>query len=366
MDTTPNSSHRGSEVDGGDDLLPRLEALLWRLQAIDIRQVEGMGAAEIAAKVLGPVREGVAAALELLAEARRVHLTATDTGPGVSGDDSGAMALRLDATMAIDDARERLVDVVVLGQVELASKRSALAAVEPGRDAWDLIDRCVSGRWRALKVVAALIQAIYAHRGLPNAVAWYQTELQISLEIRRVYTRFRRSVALLPEPAPDEVGRRLREAGILLAKLIGRDIYDFARIGDRRQLRAVQARILDWLRARDASPRAGARIWQDFAALAGVLIQVNHRAELREHDLAVARALWPTLAEDEAEAPIGAPALAELRRLYGRSDELDRLVEADPGGPRRAFREALRRILEALEQNPARAADVAGIDEETL
>lgn len=336
-------------------LLRSLESLLLKVQGIDIRQFEGKAASDLCGQALVTVQESVEGAIVLLREARQVYPDSARP-PDLErvGDDSGVFAAQLDEAMQGDDTRERIVDVIVLGQIELGNKRVALAAVQSRQDSWAIVDALASARRRTLKVLVALVHSICAHHGIECPFASHQTELEISLEVRRVYTRFRRIVAQIPEPRTEEVGQRLREAGILLAKLIGRDAYEHMRTCDRREIWAVQRRVLDWLRTANPSPRHGVRIWQDFAALAGVLVQINHRTELREHDLAVASRLHRALAAGDGAAPIGAALLDELGRLYGRDDELDAMMLASSETPRWLFRDTLGRIIETLDPGAAR------------
>lgn len=328
-------------------LLQEIEALLTKVLATDVRLAEGDPPEKIRADLVPALSESISAAKALLQSARRMYPEGTSLMSSLRAEDSGVFSLHIDQAM-LGDGRARIVDVIVLGRIELESRRAALERLPAGGDAWSLIDVCAGVRRRILKVMSALAHAICSYHGIADCTAWHQSELEISLAIRREYTRFRRAIAPIPEPAPEDARRRVREAGILLAKLIGKDIYHYLRTSDRRQLRSIQERILEWLRARDPPQRQGVRIWQDFAALAGVLVQVNHRTELREHDLAVASEVWRTVSVGDPDAPIGADALASLVSLFGRDDELDAMLDAKPETPRWTFREPLERIVRSL------------------
>ncbi|MBL9107256.1 MAG: hypothetical protein JNL82_40575 [Myxococcales bacterium] len=328
-----------------NNILQRLEALFGQVQTIDTRVFEGAPVAEILTHAVPPLREAADAALALLREVRALY--PDDSDPLIaSSETSGAFNFQLDEVMQIDNSRRRIADVVVLGMLELAGKRNTLAALGPAADPWGLIDVCAGTRRRLLKVLSALRQAIGSHHGVPTVCAWYRSELELSLAGRNLYTQFRRSVARIPEPGPADVRRRLREAGTLLAMLIGKDIYEYVRTSDRRQIRAIQERVLAWLRAREGAPRAGIRIFQDFVALVGLFVQINLRAELREHDLTLARALAPRLAAAGPQPPV---ARAELLPLFGRDDELDDLLASDEALPPAAVRNALVRITASLD-----------------
>lgn len=331
-------------------LLQRIEALLAEVQTIDVRLAEGAPAEAIRADLVPALDQALSAAMTLQDDARRMYPEDTALTPS-RADDSGIFALQIDRAM-LGDGRSRIVDVLVLGRLELVARSAALARLHAGSDPWCLIDACASARRKILKVLSALAHAICSYHGIADPSGWHRSELEISLAIRREYTRFRRAITPIPEPAPEDVRRRLREAGTLLAKLIGKDIYHYLRTTDRRQIRAVQERILDWLRARDPPTRHGVRIWQDFTALAGLLVQVNLRAELRDHDFTAASDVWRTIGAGDPEAPIGADALARLARLFGRDDELDAMLDATPETPRWVFRETVERIVRDLSPPP--------------
>jgi hypothetical protein len=184
----------------------------------------------------------------------------------------------------------------------------------------------VGGAARATrKALGATDRAIAgAHGGAPSTL--HVSELTVSLLVRRGYARLARELTALAEPCPATVRLRLRSAGNLLALFIGDDAYPHLRTLDRALLRSSQRRIRDFLVDPAEAPAAGLRLWRDLQNLTELILGVNQREELVEHDAEAIPRLLDDMAEG-ADADVLPPALrALLKSLEGRDAGLDALL----------------------------------------
>ncbi len=113
----------------------------------------------------------------------------------------------------------------------------------------------------------------------------------------------------------------------------------------------MQKRIVSWLRGEDAGEETGRRLWQDLVSFARLLMRVNDREELREHDRKVATALLRMLFHPKRPAKgLSSAHLKELEQLEGRDDELDELILMAEETPLAAFQPPLEKIREQLQR----------------
>ncbi|NIR42317.1 MAG: hypothetical protein GWN07_41585, partial [Actinobacteria bacterium] len=140
----------------------------------------------------------------------------------------------------------------------------------------------------------------------------FESELSRSLEVRRHYTRLRATIGA-GELELAELSGWMRRVGTAFAVLIGQDVYPDLRVDDRRQLRTLQHRLLDWLRSDPADPSStqeGVRLRQDIIGFGQMLGAVRNRQELIEHDAIVLGELLESEGATE-------DAIARLRLLEG-------------------------------------------------
>lgn len=262
-----------------------------------------------------------------------------------------ASSLRESGTTVASPSCERVADLCFVALLELGSQERPLASVATAADAWLVLSTCSTVKQKLVKSACAVERALCAHEGLQSLLATtIETELQISLQVRHAYHCFRKELLKHGAPESDTIVNRLRQAGVSIARLVGRDVYEHLRTGDRMQLRWFQNQLLDWLRGDgDRVPRAGMRLWQDLAALAGVLISVNNRADLRNHDLAVVAEVERALADDAFSGDVVPPEFRRrLQAIEGRDDELDHLLASSPSVSVAACRVVLARLRDQL------------------
>lgn len=164
--------------------------------------------------------------------------------------------------LAIQRAGARVGDVAFLGSMALAPKRDSLAEAE----------------------------------GRPSRLV-FASELATSLETRRRYVLLRATITR-EQLTTGRARLIFRRIGTAIAILVGQDIYPLLRVADRRQLRTLQARILDWLRSKgrdsDAVVQVARRLHQDLLMFADLIAKVDCREELVEYDAARAASPGPT------------------------------------------------------------------------
>ncbi|MCB9751104.1 MAG: hypothetical protein H6713_14095 [Myxococcales bacterium] len=311
-------------------LLRTLRALHRRARDVDVQRLESRATAELAATHVPSV-------IALLDELQAA-LLAVAARYGARGEPDADEALELDALLGARDTAARVADLAIIARAELAYRHERLREVPADACAWDHIAAISSARRRALRSLALVERAICDHERLACESSWRDEALRRSLEIRRVYAAFRRRLDLARTPAKPGVRARMRRAGVSLAVLVGEDCYEHLRTSDRRTIRALQASVRDWLRVNGAradrfSICAGERIWRELHDFAERTLQVNDRAELREHDAATLQQVADGLLRLDADADVPSTLRARLRPLAGADAGVDDCIGAPDCAP---------------------------------
>jgi hypothetical protein len=318
-----------------------LLACVARAREIDVRVVERKSGVEAHAALVPGVSSLLATSVAVC-QKLLLHYDDRDATGDANVDDafgewseergSGVFYLSVDA--ALNDAGRRVADIAFIGVTELRLKLARVSALTPDRDGWDIVAECGSGIRRTKKSLTALERVMSEAEGWEPKLS-FESELAVSLEVRRQYSRLRGAIARHEAVTEDNLHRSLRRVGTAIAMLIGREIYPDLRIDDRRQIRELQARILDWLRddaVDEEKVRAGMRLWQDLSGFASLIEQVNRRQELSSHDAGVIDRVASALAAQSsgvADAVVERPVAVELRALRGLDDEADALLDRD-------------------------------------
>ncbi|MEW5737395.1 MAG: hypothetical protein AB1938_00630 [Myxococcota bacterium] len=312
-------------------------------QAFDIRHYEEAAPAAVFMGLTIPVRGLVERALEKIESVLTHYDGASDAAPP---SDPLNFELALDQTLHAHGGPAKVADLAFMARVELRQRHGRLVTHAPTGEAWEMVCDCGSALRRVRKSMGAIEFALCELECVPRRLR-YDSELEVSLAVRRQYRKLWSFTAGQGEVGPVGARAALRGAGTLIAMLVGRDEYCQLREGDRLQLRALQRRILAWLGRGDAEPREGYRLWEDFSAFTSMLRLVNLRQELREHDLEalrIARRAWAGEGDRQG-------ALAVLQRLVGLDDELDgALLEVPPAITR--IGAAVHRLWDQLSASP--------------
>ena len=152
------------------------------------------------------------------------------------------------------------------------------------------------------------------------------------------------------EPDDDELPARLAELAHRLADVRSSELYTYLRISDRVQMRTLYQRISFWVRDEGRDIEQARRIWEDLAAFVNLLVEVNNRQELQDHDRRIiGSAYYALYANIRRPKSIPAALLEELKALEGLDEELDRLILH--GSTRRSedWQAPIRRLWERVE-----------------
>lgn len=333
------------------DLQQSLLKVVEQTRALDVRHYEWREQSSLERELLPAVIEALSGAINIFTqmlthygdsredEAPSAGSRPPDAGPGDGGDRVTHVELGV----------RRITDLAFMARWELYREREGLGKIPSGRAAWAIVSECGRACRRLITSAIAIEDAMCAYEGLENTLRHlYQTELSRSLQVRRAYAMLRHTI-VGDGPSPGErVRERLRRAAFGIARLIGNDVYGDLRASDRMRIEAVQRQLTEWLEAnRHCDPIVGRRLCQEIENISELLLEVNKRAELREHDQAVAAEAHAKLFS-AASAPDLMPQDLQLRleSLFGRDEELDRLI-GDPGPhPVAGWKGPLERVIE--------------------
>lgn len=310
-----------------------LVEIVRRVDAIDVRGLEGAPVQRVWDELRPPVVTALDDALSLLARILRRYdgESIPPPPPGPAADQwNRGFDLGLDTLVRQDPSRARVADLAFMASFELRKKKDALRTVEVGEDSWQLLEELDGARRRVKKTLTAVAAMLCEAEGFTPELG-FASELQTSLATRQAYAKLRQSIGESEEPADDELHVRMRGVGTQIAMLVGRSVYADLRVGDRVEIRSLQARILEWLRTFAPSSESylsGRRLWGDLAGFARVLVQVSQRQEVLEHDAHVIAVASAALCGSETRGDFPAPLIARLDALRGLDDELDGLLDA--------------------------------------
>lgn len=204
------------------------------------------------------------------------------------GLEAGGLCDEVERRMSREDGIPKITSLAFVARMGLRMRGQSLSRLDPSHPRWEILSAASGALREVIKALGAVDAAICQFEGMPVDTSHLAGELERSLRTRDAYLSFRRDVLGGGPPEPADVDRRLRLAAASIAKLVGREIYPHLRISDRAMLRSIQARIRAFL----ASPKVtgeeraaeGLRLYQDLASLADLMMGVNRRAELLEHD----------------------------------------------------------------------------------
>lgn len=342
-------------TDGGAQLSKfkgAIIALAERVQAVDIRAYESMPPERLAAELQPIVAQLLSIATGLVAEILAAYEGVAEE-PAPKGEPIEALASPyLPFEQAIDAAigaqtgasAQAVGDIAFLAQLELRQRAERLERVTACKSTIAIVGECDSALRRIRKVLTSIDVAL-ARAGLADKTLDFESEVEVSLRVRRACAKLRKRVLAGGDPTASTLYARLRGAGTAIAMLVGWEVYPSVRVRDRLQLRDLQRRILDWLReGRDEV--AGMRLWQDLVGFIRMLSQVNRRQELVDHDSRIVRAARGQLAAGAEIVP--SELLVSLATLEGLDDEIDALLTSEARSSAEAWRSALSRVSRQL------------------
>ena len=312
-----------------EELLKRVEGLIEKTQGVAFIVPEDTGHFSIDDDMVRQVRALMTKTVELMRELTDFY-DAESASHGEEDDSrtaGGDFLKEIGAQISSELAAREVSSLAFVARGQLMELQEALGSALEHKKVWAVAAHADAGLRHAGKALIATESAICEYEGLPARDRRW-VDLKDSLETRRLYGQFRRAILRLGDPDREELTAQLRNAATRIAILRNLEFYPFLRIEDRLTIRQLQKRIVAWLRgACDSGEEAGQRLWQDLVAFARLLIKVNDREELREHDRQVAAAVRRMLFNSKRPAKrLGESQLKELERLVGRDEELDHVI----------------------------------------
>ncbi|HXT19525.1 MAG TPA: hypothetical protein VN923_02135 [Thermoanaerobaculia bacterium] len=198
------------------------------------------------------------------------------------------------------------------------------------------------------RTLISVESALHDFEGLqPPMRVW--SDLEVSLETRRLYADIRREVLRPPPPNDATLADRLASLHDRFNRLRELAVYPLLRFDDRVAMRELRRRISTWIVEETPDLIAGARLWEDLVGFAQLLEAVSHRQELRQHDRVVLRRAYHQLFGRAAhERTVSADLLHQLRALDGLDDDLDALLARGDQHDLPRWRETMARLLRRL------------------
>ena len=219
----------------------------------------------------------------------------------------------------VDAEETRIGSLARIATLELGERLDDLAGLDPGEDPLEALAHASHARGAFLRAAIALEKLVCAAEGLRPRLASPQ-DLHRALAIRAAYARVAR--ALCAEHPDDRIPPSrecLAREAAALGELLACPLTPHLRIADRIALARMHRRLLLLLQEPGPVGPEGRRTWQDLKGLFEMLLLVNNRQELREHDHEAARWLLERL-------PLSGPA-----RLGPREQEvLSLLADREP------------------------------------
>ena len=245
-------------------------------------------------------------------------------------------------------AGQEITDLLFLARTELKGTLQDLIASVDQEDFLRVASSCDSGLRTLKRTLIAAESAIYEFEGLePPMRQW--SDLEISLQTRRLYADLRRHVLAGPKPNDGTLADRLAGAHDRLDRLRDQELYPLLRFDDRVTMRELRRRIGGWVIREPHDLVDGHRLWQDLTGFAALLHAVNHRQELRQHDRAMLRRAFHQLfGRGPHPADIPEDLHFQLDALHGLDDELDDLLLRRDRTDLGRWRQVLSRLLHRL------------------
>jgi len=338
------------------NLLQRISALVDQALGVDLCVPNDTGQLDLDSEIADTITSQLDAGIELLSSIGQTFEPAGDDDADLAEDGSSEVSVlrAIGAEISSSLARQEIADLAFLGRNQLIEARRQIEPPGDRRAIWARLAHCETGLRRLRKALVAVESALREYEGL-EAIPRCWESVDDALEIRRVYSQFRRAVRRGGQPRRSALRGELKRIAHHIVILRDRSIYPYLRIEDRRAIRTLQKRIDAWLEAddgSDAETTAGQRLWNDLATFADLIAQVNQRQTLHEHDRSVvASALHTVGRRVTPERPVPGAVLETLHTLLGRDEELDELLLDHRARLSTApWRQPLRRVLRELQQ----------------
>lgn len=335
----------------------RFDHLIGRIEQAEVRVPEDSALISLAADLVPNVTRLLREGIELLRQVE-AHYDPDRDDLGLHAAESlNQIGLQISAEFAMRD----LNNVAFFARSDLRSALDKLvtSATQQGVS-MALASHCESGMRRIRKALISVESAIYEFEGLAAPVRrWFDVE--VSLQIRKLYWNLRRETSGKNVDADKPLEDRLRAVLYRIVAFRELSVYPLLRVEDRVTLRRLLKRMLDWLNSQERVEMEAKRLWNDLESFAGLLVQVSHRQELRDHDLALLGRMLGSLFPGGQSAPrVPDQIFDKGSSLLGLDEELDGLILARDPDAVEAWRPPLERLRRRLASPQQR--NVASLD----
>ncbi|MCH9650026.1 MAG: hypothetical protein K0U98_17450 [Deltaproteobacteria bacterium] len=327
-------------------LLERLDTVLRRTAEMNLTVPEETGDLGKILKQVPELRYLLSCSVELLSEIDTYYESKEAGGTASGTTDS---LVDIGALISSELAARGISDMAFVARGDLQTCLRDLEQAKKMSESWQLASQCDRGQRRLRQGLIAVESAIHEYEGREGPLrVWF--DLETSLEIRSLYGNLRRDLLWLGASESEDLAELLEAASQRFTDLRSLPVYPLLRIHDRRAMRRLYHRICQWKESGEAqSVKEGERIWQDVLAFAELLVQVNRRQELQEHDRRLVRNSFHHLfGRRRGVVAVSETFLEQIRGLLGLDDELDTLILNPNSFPLSAWTSPLKRLNKQL------------------
>jgi len=333
--------------------LDRVHAQIEKAEGITFLVPDDTGFFSLEDDLIPRVKVLMEESLELMREIGDLYDAESHEAPVEASGEEDDFLREIGAAISSELATREVSNLAFVVRAQLMETYDALVSALANRYAWVVASHADAGLRRVSRGLLTLETAMREYEGWPQAERrWH--DLKDSLETRRLYGQFRRAILRSDQNPAEGLAARMRGAVNRIAILRDLKIYPFLRIYDRLPIRRLQKRILAWIDLPESNQKneEGRNLWSDLVSFAELLIQINNREDLREHDRRTVARLHRVLFEAR-QAPIRIlPShLADLELLLGRDEDLDRIILSPNQFGIEDLREPLERIQGQLNRS---------------
>ncbi|MEM8934279.1 MAG: hypothetical protein AAGE94_24010, partial [Acidobacteriota bacterium] len=227
-----------------------------------------------------------------------------------------------------------LADLAFIGRSELRLRRDELDRAANKGSGWAIASEADRAAARMVRALIPAEASLREQLGLdPRARRYF--DLDDALAIRRRFVDFYLTAHRFDVSTDGDLGAALRHLAKRIDALRSSNIYPYLRVDDRLEIRAVQKRILAELDRAEPDHASRRRLWQDAVGFFELLMQINRREELRDHDWREAARLARELAAPTAPDPLPIDLVDELTQFAAQNKALDAfLLSREPIRPK--------------------------------
>lgn len=244
---------------------------------------------------------------------------------------------------------QEVADLAFVCRSELVEIHQGLKHTVNMKNAWKIAaqgDRAVARTIRALIPIEAALREYLGHAPLNRS--WF--DLDDALAIRGKFIEFWLFTKKTGTPDGPNQSRAFESLRDRIADLRQDPIYPYLRIDDKLTIRSLQKRVLSFLEATGSdTEESGRRLWQDLIGFFDLLMHINRREELQNHDRQLVGRVNRDLFHLTDATEIMPPAIHEqLKSLASLDSELDTLLLRDRPARSIEYREPIRRLHERM------------------